>query len=209
MARQPCGAALTRRCPATSWPQGAAVAVPTASDRRDRRADVDARAARADRHLRRPQMKRPLGQLMADRRCRSHRPRSSSTVAERRRVRPAGDERRERQQQLPTRRLPRRTPAGERMHDHAGWYTLAHVLAVRAAPGRRRARVRHAADDRAGADAHLLGRHVLPLRVPRDFDRAVRPERQRRVRVRRAPAPRPLLDRRAAVAPIADLRGLH
>ena len=51
---------------------------------------------------------------------------------------------------------------------------------------RRRVRVRRPADDRARAHAHLLGDHVLPLRVPRDFHRPVRAERERRVRVPRA-----------------------
>src|SRR5258708_19865730 len=77
------------------------------------------------------------------------------------------------------------------------------------ASGRRRARVRHAADDRARAHAHLLGRDVLPLRVPGDLDRAVRRQRQRRLRVRDAPAPGPVFDRRPAGYPVADLRGLH
>ena len=48
-----------------------------------------------------------------------------------------------------------------------------------------------AADDRAGADAHLLGHDVLPLRVPGDLDRAVRPERERRLRLPRPPTVSP------------------
>ena len=49
---------------------------------------------------------------------------------------------------------------------------------------RRRLHLRRPAHDRAGADAHFLGRDVLPLRVPGDLDRAVRTERQRRLRLR-------------------------
>ena len=49
-----------------------------------------------------------------------------------------------------------------------------------------RADVRRPADDRARAHSHLLGHDVLPLRLPGDFDRALRAERQRRVRVRGA-----------------------
>ena len=52
-------------------------------------------------------------------------------------------------------------------------------------------RLRGSSHDRAGAHAHLLGRHVLPLRVPGDLDRAVRPQRERRLRVSRARAARP------------------
>src|SRR6266850_1775542 len=44
-----------------------------------------------------------------------------------------------------------------------------HVLPVPPAPGRRRAHLHHVVDDRACAHAHLLGRHVLPLRVPGDL----------------------------------------
>src|SRR4051812_25159670 len=40
-----------------------------------------------------------------------------------------------------------------------------HDRSVAPAPRRRRARLGHAPDDRAGAHAHLLGRHVLPLRI--------------------------------------------
>ena len=40
-----------------------------------------------------------------------------------------------------------------------------------------------AADDRAGVDAHLLGDDVLPFRLLGDFDRAVRTEREWRVRL--------------------------
>src|SRR2546425_4478700 len=46
---------------------------------------------------------------------------------------------------------------------------------------RRRADLRDAAHDRARADAHFLGRHVLPLCVSCDLDRALRLERQRRL----------------------------
>ena len=84
-----------------------------------------------------------------------------------------------------------------------------HDLPLPPASRRRRARLRHAVDDRARAHAHLLGRDVLPLRVPGDLDRAVRGQRERRVRVRDAAAPRHAFDRRPARRPIADLRGLH
>src|SRR4029079_1771943 len=57
--------------------------------------------------------------------------------------------------------------------------TLSHDLSITTAPRRCRARLRHAADDRAGAHADLLGRDVLPLRVPRDLDRPVRRQRER------------------------------
>ena len=45
-----------------------------------------------------------------------------------------------------------------------------------------------AADRRTRADARVLGHDVLPLRVPGDLHRHVRPERQRRVRLRHADA---------------------
>src|SRR5581483_2997556 len=72
------------------------------------------------------------------------------------------------------------------------WYTRgAHdgcLDAGAAAPGRRRPDLIHAADDRARADAHLLGHDVLPLRLPRDFDCALRRQRQRRLRLHGAAA---------------------
>ncbi len=57
-----------------------------------------------------------------------------------------------------------------------------------------RARVGDAADDGACAHAHLLGGDVLPLRVPRHLDRLVRPQRERRIRVRRQTPARSLHD---------------
>src|SRR5437016_1480099 len=47
-------------------------------------------------------------------------------------------------------------------------------------PRGRRACVVRAADDRTGAHAHLFGRHVLPFRIPRHFDCALRCQRERR-----------------------------
>ena len=79
---------------------------------------------------------------------------------------------------------------------------------VRALVGRRRDRRRHS-DDRAGADAHLLGHDVLPLRVSRDFDRALRPQRERRLRVRDAPHVRHALDRQPFDSALAAVRGRH
>src|SRR5215213_11499819 len=56
-------------------------------------------------------------------------------------------------------------------------------------PARCRALIRVAADDRAVPHAHLLGHHVLPLRVHGDLDRPVRTQRERRLRL---PDARPL-----------------
>ena len=55
--------------------------------------------------------------------------------------------------------------------------------------------------DRADADAGLLGHDVLPLRVPGDLDRHVRPERGQRLRLRDA-APAPGRWGRAAAAAV-------
>ena len=60
------------------------------------------------------------------------------------------------------------------------------VRGVSMGTGRHRRRVGGTAHDRARADAHLLGHDVLPLRLPCDFDCAVRAQRQRRARLRAA-----------------------
>ena len=76
---------------------------------------------------------------------------------------------------------------------------------IRGARRRRRHR-RRDSDGRAGADAHLLGDDVLPLRVPRDIDRAVRSQRERRLRLCHAPHVRSAVDRGAADHALAALR---
>ena len=69
-----------------------------------------------------------------------------------------------------------------------------HARPLCAGARRRRRDCRRHPDDRARADAHLLGDDVLPLRVPRDLDRAVRAQRERRLRLRHAPHVRHALD---------------
>ena len=94
--------------------------------------DVDPRAARADRHLRRPQVIRPLGQLMADRAADGVDRDRAAPVAERRRVRPA----RQRTARAAAASAHATAAATNARPEHeststAGWYTLAHDLAVR------------------------------------------------------------------------------
>ena len=186
-----------------------------AGDRADHRADVDAGAARADRHLRGPQMKRPLRQLMADqaadrrRRATISAARRSATHAARLASHGATTQQRRPRDRRGDERRAQAAVTARPVVIAREWYTLGHDLPVPPAPRRRRARLRHAADDRARADAHLLGRHVLPLRVSGDFDRALRRQRQRRLRVRVRRAARSPRHRRSAVAAVAALRGVH
>ena len=63
--------------------------------------------------------------------------------------------------------------------------------------------------DRARAHPHLLRGHVLPLRVPRDLDRVVRPQRERRLCLSLACPSRPDAGRRAARRAIARSCPLH
>ncbi len=93
----------------------------------------------------------------------------------------------------------RRDPYGRRTH----------ARPLRAGAHGRRRDCRRDPDDRAGADAHLLGHDVLPLRVPRDLDRALRPQRERRVRVRHAPRLRQAFDREPADAALAAVCRRH
>src|SRR5436309_4446569 len=98
-------------------------------DRRDRRAEIDACASGAHRHLRSPQTIGALGQLMTDQAADAI-DRDDERRAGRRRMRAARQIRRERQYHRPRRRCrdERRSKSGHRPASaHIGWYTLAHM----------------------------------------------------------------------------------